>query len=323
MGNRFQIYIGFCLLLAALVSIAGCGPKVRPGEESKSEKVPYALVYENQISGTVFGQNISDPMGLEVDNAGNIYLVDAGNNRLIKFDRELNPVRETGGYGISETLFNSPAYAALDNNLNLYVSDEGNQRISIYDTRLNYVDMISLIDDEDPARFGPPGGLAINDYGELWVSDPDNSRIVVFDSNTEFNRFVGDVETYSGLLLTPRAIARGSKGKLLVSDEGKRRVYVFDSFGLYLFDFGYDVFKRPSGLTTDALGHIWVTDSRQSTLYCFDSEGYLIYSLGVQGTAGEYSFNKPEDVAVLPGNRIAVSDTGNDRVMIYKILYPE
>ena len=323
MANRLQDYIGFCLILMALIAVAGCGPKVRPGKEFGAVRVPFAMLYENQISGTVFGQKIDDPIGLETDDAGNIYLVDAGNNRLIKFDRDLKPVREAGGFGISGTLFNSPTYAALDNNLNLYVSDAGNQRIAIYDSRLNYVDMISLIDDDDPAKFGRPGGLAFNDYGELWVSDPDNSRVSVFGGNTEFNRFVGDVDSYAGLLLTPNAAAKGGKGRLLVSDEGKGRVYVFDGFGLYLFDFGYDVFKHPAGLKTDRTGHIWVADSRQSTLYCFDINGNLLYSLGTYGTAGEYSFNKPRDVAVLTGDRVAVSDTGNDRVMIYKILYQE
>lgn len=314
----------FLLLLAlqGLIS-AGCRPKSGPGEEAPSVGKPYAIIYENRIMADVIGQKLSDPIGLASDDAGNLYVVDAGNNRLVKFDRELKPMRETGGYGISETLFNSPNYISIDNNLNLYIADAGNRRISIYDSRLNYVNMIDFFDADDPARFGRPGGLAINDYGELWISDPDNSRVAVFDSNTEFDRFVGDVRTYSGLLLTPGAAARGLKGRILVSDEGKGRVYVFDSFGIYLFDFGYDVFKRPAGLKVDRYGNIWVVDSKLSSVFCFDRDGILLYSVGEYGTTGEYELNQPGDVALLPGDRIAVSDTGNDRIMIYKIIYPE
>jgi len=309
------------MISAALIH--GCGPNARPGDESRPVIKPYSLIYEGRISGNVFNVPLNDPIGLVSDADGNIYVVDAGNSRLIKFDNQLIPVRETGGFGISETLFNSPTFVSIDNNLNLYVSDVGNQRISIYDTRLNYVDMIELVDFDDPGKFGRPDGIAINDYGELWIADPDNSRISVFDNSGRFDRYVGDVETYSGLLLTPRAVTRGQRGKVLVSDAGRSGVYVFDSFGLYLFDFGYDVLERPSGLKVDNFDNIWVTDSKLSTLFCFDRDGLLLYSVGVYGTTGKYNFDKPNDVTILPGNRIAVSDTGNDRIMIYKILYPE
>jgi len=318
--TRFYFYT---CLLAAVMLLSGCGPKTRPGEEQKPAKKPYAIIYDTELSGRIFNVPLSDPAGLTSDNNGNIYLIDAGNSRLIKFDRNLEPVRETGGFGTSESLFGAPRYIVMDNNLNLYVADPGNQRISIYDSHLNYVDLVDLIDFDDPTKFGRPGGIAVNDYGELWVTEPDNSRVSVFDSNGEFNRFVGDVETYSGLLLTPRAAARGMKGQIMVSDEGRGSVYVFDSFGLYLFDFGYDIFKSPAGLDVDDFGNMWVTDSKLSALFCFDRDGLLLYSVGEYGATGQYMFNGPSDVTVLPGNRIAVSDTDNDRVMIYKIIYPE
>ena len=317
--------IHFCFILPILsvVLLTGCRPGSGAGEETLPAQKPVALIYEGRIADDVFGQRLTRPMGMVTDDAGNLYLVDAGNNRLIKFDRELQPLRETGGYGTVETLFNSPNYIAINNNLNLYVADAGNRRVSIYDSKLNYVNMIDFYDADDPGKFNRPVGLAFNNYGELWVSDPDNSRVAVFNSNDEFDRFVGDVETYSGLLLTPGAAATGRKGQLLVSDEGRGQVYVFDSFGIHLFNFGYDVFKRPAGLKVDRYGNIWVADAGLSTIYCFDREGLLIYSIGEYGTVGQYELNKPGDVALLPGDRIAVSDTGNNRVMIYKIIYPE
>jgi DNA-binding beta-propeller fold protein YncE len=262
-------------------------------------------------------------VGIASDNAGHLFLVDAGNSRLLKFDPGFEATRETGGFGSYEGLLNSPSYLAVDNNLNVYVSDAGNQRISVFDSRLNFVDNIDLVDEDDPLKFGRPSGVAVNDYGELWVADADNSRISIFNNLYKFDRFVGDVETYSGLLLSPRAVARAEKGRVLVSDEGKSLILGFDAFGIYLFDFGKDVLDRPSGIGLDRYGNIWVVDADLSAVLCFDPDGKLIYSEGSPGREGPYSFMNPQDLAVIPGDLMAVSDTGNDRVLIYKILYPE
>ena len=137
--TRFYLYT---CLLAAVMLLSGCGPKTRPGEEQKPAKKPYAIIYDTELSGRIFNVPLSDPAGLTSDNNGNIYLIDAGNSRLIKFDRSLEPVRETGGFGTSESLFGAPRYIVMDNNLNLYVADPGNQRISIYDSHLNYVNVL-------------------------------------------------------------------------------------------------------------------------------------------------------------------------------------
>ena len=88
-------------------------------------------------------------------------------------------------------------------------------------------------------------------------------------------------------------------------------------------DFGRDVLEKPSGISLDRFENIWVIDAGLSMIFCFDREGELIYSEGGPGRDGPYSFRNPQDLTVLPGDMIAISDTGNDRVLIYKILYPE
>jgi DNA-binding beta-propeller fold protein YncE len=312
------------VLIAVLFSLLfGCKKDIKTGPESRNLPRPLGLVLEGMIQGEVLRQRLSGPIGVAADNSGNLYVVDAGNNRLLKFDSDSKALRGAGGFGSFEGLLNSPTYVAVDNNLNVYVSDAGNKRISVFDSRLNFVDNIDFADADDPLKFGRPSGLAINDYGELWIADPDNSRIAVFVNLYKFDRFVADVETYSGLLLGPRAVARAQEGRVLVSDDRKSLIFSFDAFGIYLFDFGRDILERPSGISLDRFGSIWVIDARLSMIFCFDREGELIYSEGSPGREGPYSFRNPQDLTVLPGDMIAISDTGNDRVLIYKILYPE
>jgi hypothetical protein len=97
----------------------------------------------------------------------------------------------------------------------------------------------------------------------------------------------------------------------------------FDSYGIYLSSIGRENVAKPSGIDFDRFGNIWVVDAGLSAVLCFNRKGDLMFSVGSYGNDGNYSFNQPQDLTLLPKDRIAVSDTGNDRLLIYRILYPE
>jgi len=76
---------------------------------------------------------LNTPIGVIADPMGNVYVADAGNNRVQFF-----PVGQSTGItiagvnkttGANASLFSSPLFVALDTQLNLYVSDAYNHRI--------------------------------------------------------------------------------------------------------------------------------------------------------------------------------------------------
>ncbi len=290
--------------------------------ESQKNPVPEALLFKQSIEGIILGKKIFEPFGLTSDMAGNIYLVDAGNNRLIRFNRDLIPLRDAGGYGGDEGLLNSPSYISLDNNLNLYIADDGNQRISVFDTRLNYAKQIELIDPDDPIKFGRPAGLKVNKYGELWVADRDKSRIWIFNNIGLFDRSIGGIESTGGFLLNPAGITSDRQGRTLVCDRGNSLIKIYDSFGIFLHEFGNKQMENPSGIAVDNQGNIWVLDSKKPGLFCFDPAGYLIFSPEQLDYTGNYVFKKPADLTITPDNKLIISDLGNDRILVFQILYP-
>jgi DNA-binding beta-propeller fold protein YncE len=293
------------------------------GREAVNVQKPEGLVPEAILEGEIFGKRISQPWGIVSDEFANLYLVDGGNNRLLKFDNALQPVRETGGFGSAEGLLNSPTYIAVGNSLNLYVCDGGNQRISIYDTRLNYVGRIDYSDAEDLLKFGHPAGIAAGDYGEVWIADPDKSRIAVFNDFGNFDHFVGDVLSYSGLLSKPQDLARDKFGDFAVLDAGNLKIVVFSNSGVFRYEFDSDILAYPSALDIDKYGNFWIVDRNPASVLCFNKKGDLLFSIGTFGREGDYSFNQPHDLALLQKDRIVISDTGNDRLLIYRILYPQ
>jgi len=319
----FKRYIPRLLILLFIIVVvsSGCAGLKKRGSHPHDSPFPIGLRLEREFVDGIFGELLSQPYGIVADNLGNLYVADAGNNRLIKFDSELKPYREFGGFGYGEGLLNQPSYIYLDNNLNLYVSDAGNQRISIYDGGLNYVDQVELIDDDDPLKFGRPSGMTINEYGELLIADIDNARIPVFTAAGNFVKFFGDVDSYAGMLLTPSCVGRNREGDIVVGDVGNSKLLMFDSQGTYVFDIGRDVLSRPTGVDFDRFGNIWVVDSKLAALFCFGPRGRLLFSTQDPGTGGPYAFGKPIDLAMLPKDRIVVSDAGQNKLLVYKILY--
>ena len=283
---------------------------------------PIGLLFKQTIEGIVLGQRLSEPYGITSDMLGNIYLVDAGNDRLLKFDREYQPMKETGGYGSDAGLLNSPTYLFLSNNLNLYVSDAGNRRIAVYDSRLNYARSIDFDDPEDPSKYGHMTGLRVNEYGEIWVADKDRSRIWIFNSIGTYDRSIGGIESTGGFLLNPAGISEETNGQILVCDQGNGLIKVYDSFGIFNFEFGNDNLKKPSGAAVDTKGNIWVADSGRPGLLCFDPSGNLLFTTTDFYDNGDAKFYKPVDLTVLPGNRLIVSDIEKNQLLIFQILYP-
>ncbi len=119
----------------------------------------------------------------------------------------------------------------------------------------------------------------------------------------------------------PHDIHVDPAGRVLIVDPGNNRVQIRDG-DLKLIKTlegpGYD-FNEPKYLTVDIDGWLYVADENNNQIKIFDAKYRLQATIGDgrRGTdAG--SLNKPEGIEVR-GARIWVSDTYNDRILLYRI----
>src|SRR6185503_14769912 len=79
------------------------------------------------------------PNGVATDERGNVYVLDAQNYRVQKFDRYGNLMAIWGSYGSANGQLYNPSGIALDLNGNVFVADGGNYRIQKFTSAGVYV----------------------------------------------------------------------------------------------------------------------------------------------------------------------------------------
>ncbi|MCP4706466.1 MAG: hypothetical protein GY865_17855, partial [candidate division Zixibacteria bacterium] len=85
----YSLKNSFIFLVTILILLLACKPQSDLDYKSKNSPAPEAIIFKQSFDGIILGKKISEPFGLTSDMAGNLYLVDAGNNRIVWFDRDL------------------------------------------------------------------------------------------------------------------------------------------------------------------------------------------------------------------------------------------
>jgi sugar lactone lactonase YvrE len=134
---------------------------------------------------------LNQPSGTALDNDGNLFVADMGNNKILKITPSgtLSSFAGSGiagaadGKGIAAQ-FNHPASLAVDANGNLYVVDSGNNEIRRITPDGNVTTVagspgnsVSTDGAGSSAAFNNPSGIAISNTGIIYVSELGGNKI--------------------------------------------------------------------------------------------------------------------------------------------------
>ncbi len=129
-------------------------------------------------TGTSLGKMMG-PRGIAVGANNDLYITEAGNNRVQQTDPygfALSLIG-AGNFG-SDTNGTTPDDVVIDNNGNLFVSDNANHEVQVYDPNGNLIDTFGSAG----SGLGQGGdlGLAVESSGFVYVADPANNRINIY-----------------------------------------------------------------------------------------------------------------------------------------------
>lgn len=154
----------------------------------------------------------------------------------------------------------------------------------------------------------------------MYVTDTNHKQVQVFDSTgTSVFKF-GKQGNGEGQFQFPYGIAGDKNENVYVADLYNDRISIFDSKGKFLKYFTDenkkpDFLKAPGGLRIYG-DKLWVTDIKQGKAFEYDLNGKKLMELST-ATAKDDTLNAPNAIAVDSDNNIYVSDTGNQRLVVY------
>eukprot|EP01134_Creolimax_fragrantissima_P000224 CFRG0224T1 len=222
-----------------------------------------------------FGR-IKSPQSAFVDNKGTVYVSDSELHTVQMYRGDML-VRELGGVGKEEGLFQRPAGVCVHTDGRIFVADSGNRRVQVFSGEGRYLYAISHENHQIPlfsARLHGPRGLLIYE-NKLFVTDRPSKKVWVFRLDGHFLYSFGDSGNNNELLNTPDGITL-LPGSCIVAivDTGRHRISLFSLRGAFVGSWGErgagdGEFILPTGICVDPFGTVWVSDTSNHRIQSF------------------------------------------------------
>lgn len=175
-----------------------------------------------------FGE-FSNASSFTISSNGLIYITDANKNEILCYDTLGNKLKDAGGFGWQNGLFDNPI-DIFANPLAIYVADKNNHRIQQFDRNLNFIASYSYRNEENTEKsFGFPLSVVISNQGDLFILDGENTRVIKFDLFGNFISSFAGLDAGKFRLKKPSSMALNSLGFLFVADD--KNLNIYDSYG--------------------------------------------------------------------------------------------
>jgi sugar lactone lactonase YvrE len=269
---------------------------------------------------------LSEPSGVAVDAAGNLYLADTYNQRIRKVSAAgiITTVAGNGSTGYlgdggaaTSAQLNNPLGVAVDAGGNLHISDSGNVRIRSASAAGTISTLVGgAIGDGGLGVFGSlnrPYGVARDNAGNTYVADTDNNRVRKVAANGIITTVAGTGEpgfsgdggaAASAQLDYPAGVAVDASGNLYIADSSNYRIRKVSASGTITTEAGNGYccghtgdggpatsaeIGFPYGLAVDSSGNLYISDIYNDVVRKVPTSGTVttVAGNGTYGYAGD------------------------------------
>lgn len=250
------------------------------------------------------------PNAVATDEQGNVYVLDAQNYRVQKFDRLGNFITQWGSVGVGNAQFYNSSGIAVDLSGNVFVADGGNYRVQKFSGSGAYLGQWGS-NGAGAGQFGAMGKLTVDAAGNVYVVDGGNNRVQKFTNSGAFVTQWGSLGSGNGQFNGANAVAVDGAGYVYVVDRLNVRIEKFTSSGTYVTQWSQGG-SNMSDVTVDALGDVYVIDDNGHVTR-YGSNGALEVQWGSSGSA-DGQFNGAKGLDVDAEGNVYVVDTSNFRM---------
>lgn len=238
----------------------------KPGEGIRFDPFRHRLVQSVNLTAVLAAQGAEldslEPIAIERDRAGNIYLLDRRGEQVLCFDPDWKLLYQFGGRGSEVGQFLRPTDLVLDENAErIYIVDQGNRRIQVFNLQGRSLFSFSGRNAEEDTRSRPhgltlavaPSSGSIHGGTEvragqrlLYVSDAGRHMLLLFDDEGHLLHEWGGRGLGAGQFFRPRGLATDLFGRVVCLDHGNHRLQLFQPNGSFFCAIGPRLYVEPT-----------------------------------------------------------------------------
>ncbi len=269
-------------VLAAVAIIIGIQLRSGGGGNSSTAVTP-AYSAETRLPFAV-----KVPTGVAVDAAGNVYVADMGDDRVLRLAAGAAAAAPLPFAGLK-----NPRDVAVDAAGNVYVADGSNDRVLRLAAGAPAAAPLPF------AGLNDPRSVAVDAAGNVYVADRGNDRVLRLAAGAP----AAAPLPFAGLN-DPRGVAVDAAGNVYVADTGNNRVLRLAAGAPTATPLPITGLNDPQGVAVDTAGNVYVTD-RGNT-------GVVMLAAGAPAAAPLpfTGLNDPQGVAVDTAGDVYVTDMG-------------
>lgn len=310
--RRLGSFAPIVMACICMIAIAGCSGGIAE-TQAKSQLPAVQYVGAWGVKGDQPGQ-LKDPRGIATDSFGDVYVADAGNQFIEKFDPQGKPL-----LSFQEDALKQPQFIAVDSGGGIYVTDPVRSSVFVFFPEGDRYRELRL-----PTKHSGENELsvAIGDDGRVHVLDGELGKVFNYSAppfRIAPSWLVPASAPHSNARRGP--IAAGPDGYIYVADPAGNRILRFTDDGHLVSE----IDLNPSG-TGDRLSGAFAVYS--GYIFVVSADGHTLHILATDGTQRIDTDLAPEldqvggtvsALAVSPDRELFILDGSKAQVLSFRI----
>ena len=282
-------------IIAAVVVLAAAGTFAIVGHQTPHQNPASQAGSPSQTASpqvVLPFAGLNHPDSATVDTAGDVYVADGLNDRVLKLAAGDDTQSELPFVGL-----NQPWDVATDTAGNVYVADHGNNRVLKLPTGANAQTELPF------TGLGQPWSVAVDALGNVFVTDATHNRVLKLAAAANTSTVLP-----SAGLNQPRGLAVDTPGNVYVTDIGNRVLKLAAGADAWT-ELPFSGLYQPEALAVDSAGNLYVADSGHNRVV------KLAAGATTQTVLPFAGLDYPDSVAVDHAGAVYVTDWRNNRVL--------